>query len=106
MPALLAIGTRKGLFLAHSSNGGPFEVDPVRFSTIGVPSVAVDTRGPAPRILAGIEYGHFGPSVLWSDDLGETWQEAATPPVAFPERTGAALARVWQLQPSPAEPGV
>ncbi|WP_405085177.1 WD40/YVTN/BNR-like repeat-containing protein [Microbispora sp. NBC_01389] len=106
MPTLLAIGTRKGLFLAHSSNGGPFEVDPVRFSTIGVPSLAVDTRGPAPRILAGIEYGHFGPSVLWSDDLGDTWQEAATPPVAFPERTGAALARVWQLQPSPAEPGV
>ncbi|WP_327045726.1 exo-alpha-sialidase [Microbispora sp. NBC_01189] len=106
MPTLLAIGTRKGLFLAHSSNGGPFEVDPVRFSTIGVPSLAVDTRGPAPRILAGIEYGHFGPSVLWSDDLGDTWQEAATPPVAFPERTGTALARVWQLQPSPAEPGV
>ncbi|MEZ0070705.1 hypothetical protein [Planotetraspora sp. GP83] len=29
MEALLAIGTRKGLFLARSSGGGPFEVDPV-----------------------------------------------------------------------------
>ncbi|WP_239116539.1 WD40/YVTN/BNR-like repeat-containing protein [Planotetraspora phitsanulokensis] len=104
--ALLAIGTRKGLFIARSSGGRPFEVDPVRFSTVGVHSVAIDTRGPAPRLLAGIEYGHFGPSVMWSDDLGETWQEAATPPVAFPERTGASLARVWQLQPSPTEPGV
>ncbi|MBB2741421.1 UNVERIFIED_ORG: photosystem II stability/assembly factor-like uncharacterized protein [Microbispora rosea subsp. rosea] len=106
MTALLAIGTRKGLFLARSSEGDSFEVEPVRFSTIAIHSVAIDTRGSTPRLLAGIEYGHFGPSVMWSDDLGETWEEATTPPVAFPERTGAALARVWQLQPSPSEPDV
>ncbi|MFC4061831.1 WD40/YVTN/BNR-like repeat-containing protein [Planomonospora corallina] len=104
--ALLAIGTRKGLFLARSTGGGPFEVEPVRFSTIGVSAVAIDTRGPAPRLLAGIEYGHFGPSVMWSDDLGATWQEAERAPIAFPEETGAALERVWQLQPSPSEPDV
>nr|BFE78944.1 hypothetical protein GCM10020093_015450 [Planobispora longispora] len=46
--ALLAVGTRKGLFLARSTGGGPFEVEPVHFSTIGVPSVAIDTRGPVP----------------------------------------------------------
>ncbi|GAA3036033.1 exo-alpha-sialidase [Streptosporangium longisporum] len=103
---LLAIGTRKGLFLARSSGGGPFEVDPVRFSTVGVPSVAIDTRGPVPRILAGIEYGHFGPSVLRSDDLGESWQEGSAVPIAFPEATAATLTRVWQLQPSPSEPEV
>ncbi|MEU7913790.1 WD40/YVTN/BNR-like repeat-containing protein [Microbispora bryophytorum] len=106
MTALLAIGTRKGLFLARSSDGGSFEIEPVRFSSIGVHSVAIDTRGSTPRLLAGIEYGHFGPSVMWSDDLGETWEEATTPPVAFPERTATALARVWQLQPSPSEPDV
>jgi photosystem II stability/assembly factor-like uncharacterized protein len=104
--AMLAIGTRKGLFLARSTASGPFEVDPIRFSTVGVHSVAIDTRGPAPRLLAGIEYGHFGPSVMHSDDLGETWQEAGHAPVAFPEKTEAALARVWQLTPSPSEPGV
>ncbi|MCG5213725.1 exo-alpha-sialidase [Streptosporangium sp. KLBMP 9127] len=103
---LLAIGTRKGLFLARAADDGPFEVDPVQFSTIAVHAVAIDTRGPAPRLLAAIEYGHFGPSIMWSDDLGETWQESERPPVAFPEGTGATLARVWQLQPSPAEPGV
>jgi hypothetical protein len=68
--------------------------------------VAIDRRGGTPRLLAGIEYGHFGPSVMWSDDLGETWQEAEAPPVAFPERTGATLAKVWQLEPSLSEPGV
>ncbi|MEU8106622.1 WD40/YVTN/BNR-like repeat-containing protein [Nonomuraea muscovyensis] len=104
--ALLAIGTRKGLFLARSAGGGPFEVEPVRFATIGVPSVAIDTRGDTPRLLAGIEYGHFGPSVMYSDDLGASWQEASRPPVAFPDKTGATLERVWQIQPSPAEPGV
>ncbi|MFI6597536.1 WD40/YVTN/BNR-like repeat-containing protein [Nonomuraea sp. NPDC050536] len=104
--ALLAIGTRKGLFLARSTDGGPFEVEPIQFSTVAVPSVAIDTRETTPRLLAGIEYGHFGPSVMYSDDLGETWQEASKPPIAFPEGTGATLAKVWQLLPSPSEPGV
>ncbi|MBP2704146.1 exo-alpha-sialidase [Microbispora sp. RL4-1S] len=106
MEALLAIGTRKGLFLARSANGGPFRVEPVRFSTIGVPSIAIDTRQAPVRLLAGLEYGHFGPSLRWSDDLGKTWQEAPSPPIAFPERTGTSLVKVWQLLPSPAEPDV
>ncbi|NBE96009.1 exo-alpha-sialidase [Nonomuraea sp. KC401] len=104
--AVLAIGTRKGLFLARSADGGPFEMQPIQFSTIAVPSVAIDTRGATPRLLAGVEYGHFGPSVMYSDDLGQTWQEAEQPPIAFPEKTEATLARVWQLTPSPSEPGV
>ncbi|MFD0476817.1 hypothetical protein ACFQ0B_57810 [Nonomuraea thailandensis] len=104
--AVVAIGTRKGLFLARSIGGGPFQIEPIQFSTVAVPSVAIDTRGATPRLLAGIEYGHFGPSVMYSDDLGATWQEAEQPPIAFPEKTGATLTRVWQLAPSPSEPDV
>ncbi|SDI37411.1 WD40/YVTN/BNR-like repeat-containing protein [Nonomuraea jiangxiensis] len=104
--AMLAIGTRKGLFLARSADGGPFEIEPIQFSTVAVTSVAIDTRGTTPRLLAGIEYGHFGPSVMYSDDLGKSWEEAPQPPIAFPEGTGATLAKVWQLVPSPSEPGV
>lgn len=104
--AILAIGTRKGLFLALSKGGGPFELQPIQFSTVAVHAVAIDTRGPAPRLLAGIEYGHFGPSVMYSDDLGRTWQEAARAPIAFPEKTETTLAKVWQLTPSPTEPDV
>jgi hypothetical protein len=106
MDALLMIGTRKGVFLARSSGDRDFTMDPVQFSTIGVPSVAIDTRGERPRLFAGIEYGHFGPSVMWSDDLGQSWQEADHPPVAFPEHVGRTLARIWQLYPSPSEPDV
>jgi hypothetical protein len=41
--------------------------------------------------------------VATSDDLGVTWQEPDHAPVAFPEDTGEALARVWQLAPGPAD---
>lgn len=104
--ALLAIGTRKGLILATAHDGGPFQAQPIQFSTVGVQSVAIDTRGERPRLLIGVEYGHFGPSVLYSDDLGASWQESERPPIAFPADTGATLAKVWQLLPSPSEPQV
>jgi photosystem II stability/assembly factor-like uncharacterized protein len=44
---------------------------------------------------------------MWSDDLGASWQETETGAIRFPEGTGAALARVWQLRPDSADrPGV
>ena len=71
MTDLLAIGTRKGLWLARSD-------DDRRTWTVGGPhllaqevaAVCIDTRRPRPRVLAGIQYGHWGPTVMWSDDLG------------------------------------
>lgn len=104
MTVLLAIGTRKGLWLARSD-------DDRRTWTIGEPhllaqevaAVCIDTRRPQPRVLAGIQYGHWGPSVVRSDDLGASWQETESGAVHFPEDTGAALARVWQLRPDSAD---
>jgi photosystem II stability/assembly factor-like uncharacterized protein len=64
--------------------------------------VSIDTRRPQPRVLAGIQYGHWGPSVMRSDDLGGSWQETESGAIRFPEDTGAALARVWQLRPDSA----
>ncbi|MFE5209437.1 WD40/YVTN/BNR-like repeat-containing protein [Streptomyces sp. NPDC056600] len=104
---LLAVGTNKGLFLARRGSGGDWEFDPdPHFNAQAVYSVALDTRGPAPRILVGGVSSHWGPSVFHSDDLGRTWTEPASPAVRFPEDTGASLERVWQLHPSAAEPGV
>lgn len=104
MTDLLAIGTRKGLFLARSE-------DDRRTWTVGEPhllaqevaAVCIDTRRRQPRVLAGVQYGHWGPSVVRSDDLGASWQETDDGAVRFPEDTGAALARVWQLRPDTAE---
>jgi hypothetical protein len=56
-------------------------------------------RGDA-RLLVGATSSHWGPSVYRSDDLGATWREPEPDTLAFPEATGAAVSRVWQLQPA------
>ncbi|NHC12322.1 WD40/YVTN/BNR-like repeat-containing protein [Motilibacter deserti] len=101
MPALVAIATRKGLWLA-SDTGSGWELSDRLLGMNAVYSVAIDTRGAVPRLLAGVDSEHWGPSVMTSDDLGRTWQEPEDAPVRFPERTGTSLTRVWQLQPAPA----
>jgi hypothetical protein len=68
-----------------------------------VAAVSVDTRRERPRVLAGIMYGHWGPTVMWSDDLGATWEETDHGAIRFPEDADAALARIWQLRPDSAD---
>src|SRR6476661_9568804 len=93
MTDLRAIGTRKGLWLARSD-------DDRRTWTLGGPhllaqevaAVSIDTRRSTPRVLAGIQYGHWGPTVMWSDDLGASWQETDHGAIRFPEGTDSALA--------------
>ncbi|GAA3389609.1 WD40/YVTN/BNR-like repeat-containing protein [Cryptosporangium minutisporangium] len=106
--ALLAIGTRKGLWLATSHDGrASWQVSGPHHPMTDVYAVAIDTRRSTPRLLAGVTSEHFGPSVSVSDDLGASWYEPDHAPVGFPDATGAALGRVWQLAPGPAsEPDV
>lgn len=112
MAVLLAIGTNKGLFLAHSDDRrqweltGPHFVAGAEFPLTEVYALAIDTRPATPRLLAGFISSHFGPSVMTSDDLGKSWQEPERAPISFPADTGEKLARVWQLMPSPTEPEV
>ncbi len=104
---LLAVGTRKGLFVARRRPGGEWEFGEPHFPMQAVYSVGIDTRGPRPRLLAGAVSSHWGPSVFRSDDLGRSWQEPARPAVRFPKDTGTSLERVWQLHPAgPEAPGV
>jgi photosystem II stability/assembly factor-like uncharacterized protein len=108
MTGLLAIGTQKGLFLATSDDDRrSWRVGPAHFPMQAVYAVGIDTRPSTPRLLAGVHSSHFGPSVATSDDLGASWQEPDTAPLAFPADAGAALERVWQIAPAgPDEPGV
>ncbi|MGR7025962.1 exo-alpha-sialidase [Geodermatophilus sp. URMC 62] len=108
MADLLAIGTRKGLWLARSDDDRrTWTLDGPHLLSQEVAAVGVDVRGPVPRVLAGVQYGHWGPTVTWSDDLGRTWSETDEGAIRFPAGTGAALARVWQLRPDTAgRPGV
>ena len=104
---LLAIGTRKGLWLAQSSDRTDWKLSGPFFLMNEVASVALDTRHSPPRILAGLLSPHWGPTVVISEDLGESWTEPEAGAIAFPPETGEALGRIWQLQPDSAErPGV
>jgi hypothetical protein len=106
--ALLAVGTRKGLFLACSGDGRvTWTFSGPHLPMESVYAVGIDTRNGRTRLLAGSDSMHWGPTVVHSDDLGETWSEPDQGAIRFPESTGAALARVWQLRPAAAnQPGV
>src|SRR5262245_24005264 len=92
------IGTEKGLFLARSDDDRKsWQLSGPHHAMNAVYAVAA-TRD---RLYASVTSSHFGPSVVTSDDLGATWQEPDHAPIAFPEDTGVALERVWQLVPGP-----
>lgn len=99
---MLAIGTRKGLFLARRSQEGAWSLDGPQFVMREVPSIAfLDST-----LMVGVMSEHWGPTVARSEDLGATWTETDRGAIVFPADTGAALARVWQLHVDPARPGL
>lgn len=103
---MVAIGTRKGLWIAHSGDRQTWALDGPHFLMQEVPSICIDTRGGRQRLLAGVRSEHWGPTVLRSDDLGGTWQETPEGAIRFPEDTGAALGRVWALTADPLDEDV
>ena len=72
---LVAIGTRKGLWLARSDDRRTWSLDGPHLLMTEVPSVAIDTRGGTPHLMVGARSEHWGPTVQHSDDLGRTWSE-------------------------------
>jgi hypothetical protein len=104
---LLAIGTKKGLWLATSPNRVDWTMSGPHHLMQEIASVGIDSRPAVPRIMVGIRSEHWGPTVAHSDDLGQTWTEPADGAIRFPAETGATLERIWQLQPDFADrPGV
>ena len=94
---LLAIGTKKGLFVAEAPRSrarfalrGPFGAGVAVYSSL------VDTRG-TPCVLASSCNAFFGMKVLRSTDLGKTFTETKSAP-AFPKDDGRALANIWSLE--------
>jgi hypothetical protein len=105
--ALMMIGTRKGLWLAHSDDDRQsWSLDGPHFLMNDVYSCAIDTRRDATRLLVGTMSSHLGPQVFRSDDLGKTWDETPNGAIRFPEDSGTALERVWQLALPPEDPDV
>ena len=104
---VVAVGTRKGLWLARSDNRRDWVVDGPQFLMREVPSIGVVPRPEGVRLIAGFRSEHWGPTMLHSDDLGASWHERPdAAAIAFPEDTGAALARIWQVTADPHDPDV
>lgn len=100
---ILLVGTRKGLVVARSDDDRrSWKLDDIRFVTMEVAAVGVDARRDPPRLFAAVQSYHWGSTVVHSDDLGATWSEPESAPIAFPEDTDKALRRVWQIQAAPA----
>jgi hypothetical protein len=105
---LLLVGTMKGAFLFRSDarrkrwqRGGPY------FPGRAVYAMACDVRSGRPRLWAGPESMHWGAELRFSDDFGRTWAGGEGGNLRFPEDSGAALKRVWQICPAGAtEPDV
>jgi photosystem II stability/assembly factor-like uncharacterized protein len=106
MQFVMMIGTRKGLWIARSDDRVHWTLGEPQFWMNEVVSCAIDNRGDSPRLLAGVMSWHLGPQVNRSDDLGATWQETPNGAIRFPEDTGVALERVWQLSLPESEPDV
>jgi hypothetical protein len=103
MTVLLALGTRKGLWLAHSDDRLGWSLTGPHFLAREIAAVGLDPRRDPVRITVGVHSEHWGPTVSWSDDLGASWHETDSGAIRFPADAGAALARVWQLRPDSAE---
>src|SRR5262245_54193066 len=108
MHVIVMVGTMKGAFLLRSDDDrAKFEVDGPHFPGHTVYAMAFDGRGGRNRLLAAPSTEHWGSTVRWSDDFGQTWADPAEGNVKFPADTGASLNRVWQLLPAdPARPDV
>jgi len=102
---VLAVGTKKGLFLFLSTKerarwrmSGPF------LNGNEINHAVVDPR--TGTVYATVVSPWFGAQVSYSKDLGKTWHDAKGSP-AFAADSGLKLERLWHIEPGrPFEPGV
>ena len=73
--------------------GGPY------FPGHEVYAIGCDRRAGRTRIWAGPNSSHFGGLLRSTDDFGRTWTNPEAANVKFPEGSGAALTRIWQIVP-------
>jgi hypothetical protein len=108
MPLQLYVATRKGIWIAGAgADRRTWSLRGPTFLGTQCHHVVLDPRDRR-TLLAASRQWHLGPTVFRSNDGGETWKEAATPP-QFPkgEPRGRAVDHVFWLTPGHAsEPEV
>lgn len=96
---LLLIGTKKGLFLYTSGDRREWKLRGPYLNGKEVNHAVYDPR--TERLYATANDAWFGCELMWSNDLGKTWQGAKQNP-SFPEQSGQKLERIWHIEPGPA----
>src|SRR5579871_1688802 len=86
------VATRKGLFEMRRE-AGRWAVAHTSF--VGEPVTMLLPPGPAGRMLAALNLGHFGVKLHASGDGGRTWQEVGAP--AYPAQPEGAAGPAWKL---------
>jgi hypothetical protein len=100
---LLMVGTTKGAFLYTSSGDRrDWHADGPHFPGEEVYAIALDQRR-APVLWAAPGNAFYGTTLRRSDDLGASWSAGEERPVKFPEASGLALKRIWQIMPGRAD---
>ncbi len=101
-PSELLVSTRKGLFVLRGEPGGPMEVAARCFEGVPVEFAMRDPR--SGLYIASVTHWQYGPRLFSSGDptaATDEWQQAEGP--VFPEDTGAAVERIWVIEPGEAE---
>ncbi|MCG6954858.1 MAG: exo-alpha-sialidase [Gemmatimonadetes bacterium] len=97
---VLMVGTTKGAFLFRSDpDRGTWQTEGPHFPGEEVYAIALDQRAGRRRLWAAPGNAFFGTTVRASDDLGATWSGKEERSVKFPEESGLALSRIWQIRP-------
>src|SRR6266568_8607450 len=94
---LLTVGTKRGLFLLTSQDREHWQVQATALKGHRVFSAALDQRS-TPRLFAADNGDFFGTFLRYSDDFGETWQEARQG-IQFPEESEQKLKNIWTIVP-------
>src|SRR4051794_20314317 len=97
-PHRLLVGTKRGLFILSSLDRECWDIDRHALEGCVVYNAALDTRGGRNRLFATDNNVFFGSKLVYSDDLGETWQEPGQG-IEFPEESGLKLANIWTIEP-------
>ena len=91
----LLVGTKKGLVVLRGRRDGTFEMAARAFPGEVVEFAVRDPR--SGRYFSAVTHGQFGPHLFYTDDPTGKWEQAEGP--AFPSGAGAAVERIWVVQP-------
>ena len=102
----LLVGTRKGAFvLTSSADRKKWKLSEVQCRGGDVYHFVQDSRNGG-AVYAAVNYTIWDAEIHVSNDLGETWTTAETPP-KFTDRDGMTLNKIWHIKPGRAsEPNV